>query len=81
MIPELSELIYDDRLREMGLTTLQDRRERGALITLYNIVNGIEKLDEQNLEIEEETRQKRGHSRKIRKSRCLKDTKKVQFST
>ena len=44
MVPELSELTYEDRLREMGLTTLQDRRERGDLITLYKIVNGIEKL-------------------------------------
>ena len=50
----------------MGLPTLQDRRERGDLITMYKIVNGIEKLDKQNLEMEEETRQMRGHSRKIR---------------
>ena len=28
MIPELSELTYEDRLKEMGLQTLQDRRER-----------------------------------------------------
>ena len=64
----------------MGLPTLQDRRERGDLITLYKIVNGIEKLDKQNLVMMEETRQMRGHSRKIKKSWCLKDTKK-QFST
>ena len=63
----------------MGLPTLQDRRESGDLITLYKIVNSFEKLDEQNLEMEEETRQMRGHSRKIRKSRCLKDTKKYSF--
>ena len=44
MVPELSELTYEDRLREMGLPTLQDRRE-GELITLYKIENGIEKLD------------------------------------
>ena len=80
MVPELSELTYEDRLREMGLPTLQDRRERGDLITLYKILNGIEKLDEQNMEMEEKTRQMRGHSRKIRKSRCLKDTKKYSFS-
>ena len=35
MVPELGELTYEDRLREMGLPTLQDRRERGDLITLY----------------------------------------------
>ena len=40
MVPELREQ-YEDRLREMGLPTLQDRRERGDLITLYKIVNGV----------------------------------------
>ena len=33
MVPELRELTYEDRLKEMGLPTLQDRRERGGLIT------------------------------------------------
>ena len=41
MLPELRELTYEDRLKEMGLPTLQDRRERGDLITLYKIVNGM----------------------------------------
>ena len=31
MVPELSELTYEDRLREMGLPTLQDRREREVI--------------------------------------------------
>ena len=65
--------------KEMGLPTLQDRRERNDLITLYKIVNGIEKLDNQNLVMEEETRQMRGPSRKIKKSQCLKDTRKYSF--
>ena len=80
MVPELSELTYEDRFKEMGLPTLQDRRERGDLITLYKMVNGIEKLDNQNLVMmEEEIRQTRGHSKKIKKNRCLKDTKKYSF--
>ena len=53
MVPELRELTYEDRLKEMGLPTLQDRRERGDLITLYKKVNGIEKLDKQNLVMED----------------------------
>ena len=67
----------------MGLPILQDRRERGDLITLYKIVNGIEKLDNQKLVMmEEETRQMRGHPKKIKKSWCLiKEHKKTQFST
>ena len=66
MVPELREFTYEDRLKEMGLPNLQDRRERGDLITLNKIVNGIEKLDKQNLVMmERETRQMREHSRKI----------------
>ena len=77
MVPELRELTYEDRIKEMGLPTLQDRRERGDLITIYKTVSGIEKLDNQNLVMmEEETRQMKGHSGKIRKSWCLKDTRK-----
>ena len=60
----------------MRLPTLQDRREKSDLITLYN---GIEKLDNQNLVMMEEPRQMRGHSRKIKKSRCLEDTRKYRF--
>ncbi|MPC37491.1 hypothetical protein E2C01_030971 [Portunus trituberculatus] len=32
----------------MGLPTLQDRRERD-LITMYKIVNGMEKIDKKDL--------------------------------
>ena len=32
MIPELRELTYEDRLKDMGLPTLQDRRERDLII-------------------------------------------------
>ena len=40
----------------------RQKRERGDLINLYKIVNGIEKLEKQNLVMMEvETRQMRGH--------------------
>ena len=78
MVREIRELTYEYRLNEMGLSTLQDRRERGDLITLYKTVNGIEKLDKQNLVMMEETRQVRGHSRKIKKT-LSKGHKKVVF--
>ena len=63
----------------MGLLTLQDRRERGDLITLYEIVNGIEKIDKQDLLLMKEDEQMKGHS-KIMKSCCLRYIKKYSFS-
>ena len=45
MVPEIRELTYEDRLQVMKLPALQDRSKRGDLITLYKIVNCIEKLD------------------------------------
>ena len=80
LVPELRDLQYEERLKEMGLPTLQERRERGDLITLYKIVNGIEKMDKQDLvEIREEMGRTRGHSKKIMKKVC-EGRQKIQFS-
>ncbi|MPD05636.1 hypothetical protein E2C01_101390 [Portunus trituberculatus] len=56
MVPELKDLTYEERLKEMGLPTLQDKRERGGLITMYKMVNGIEKIDKEDLLTEEDGR-------------------------
>ena len=40
MVPELRDLEYEHRLKEMGLLMLQDRRERGDLIMTFKIVKG-----------------------------------------
>ena len=37
------------RHEEMELTTLQDRGEWRDLITMYKVINGIEKVDRQHL--------------------------------
>ncbi|MPC61753.1 hypothetical protein E2C01_055829 [Portunus trituberculatus] len=49
MVLELKDLTYDKQLKDMGLPTLQDRREQGDLITMYKIVNSIEKIDKKDL--------------------------------
>ena len=42
MVPDARDLTYEDRLKEMRLPILQDRRERIDLIILYKIANSIE---------------------------------------
>ena len=45
MVPELEELIYEERLKEMHLKTLKERRERGDLITIYKLIDNLEETD------------------------------------
>ena len=80
MVPELKDLTYEERLTVMGLPTLQDRRERGDLITMYKIISGMEKIDNEELVVvREEVSRTRGHSKRIRKSHCVGNTRKYSF--
>ena len=42
MVPDLENLTYEERLNEMFLTTL---KERGDLITIYELMNNLEETD------------------------------------
>ncbi|MPC51806.1 hypothetical protein E2C01_045660 [Portunus trituberculatus] len=65
MVPELKDLTYEERLKEI---------EREKLITLYKIVNGIEKIDMQDLVlVTDGAGRTRGLAKKIRKRQCVKD--------
>ena len=65
----------------MELPTLQARRERGDLITMYKIVNHIDKIDKQDLVVlkEDDGGRMRGHSKRIRKGQCLREIQKYSF--
>jgi hypothetical protein len=43
--PGLANMDYGDRLEKLNLTSLEDRRTRGDLITQFKIMNGIEVVD------------------------------------
>ena len=49
MTPELQDLPYEERLARMELTTLEKRRERGDMITLFRLLNGMENIDRGDL--------------------------------
>ena len=45
LVPELRDLQYEERLKRLGLTTLEDRRVRGDMIETYKIITGKEDID------------------------------------
>ena len=45
IVPELRDMSYPDRLRALGLTTLEDRRIRGDMIEVYKLLNSLTNVD------------------------------------
>ena len=45
MIKKCKNMSYKNRLVATGLTTLEDRRNRGDAIEVFKMVNGINKVD------------------------------------
>ena len=78
MAPELEDLTYEKRLKEMHLTTLKERRVREDLIAIYKLMNTLEETDRNYLILRRkgEARNLRGHKKKLQKGICLNNTKK-----
>ena len=43
------QIAYEERLKEMQLTTVKERRERGDLIIIYKLTNNLEETDRKDL--------------------------------
>ena len=55
--------MYEEKLSEVGMVTLETRRRRGDLIQAYRVLNGVEDVDPAGVStwlIQEETQQLRG---------------------
>ncbi len=77
-MPEtLRDRTYEERLKKLGLTTLE-RRERGDLVALYRMQEGLEKLDREVLVVCDRM-ETRGNSKKLKKGICRRDIKKYSF--
>ena len=79
MIPGFKEIPYEERLKELELVTLEERRTRGDMITIYKIVNKIDILDREDLIKIDPSNYLRGHERRIKKDACTSDVKKYSF--
>ena len=81
MVREFNQLSYEDRLKELGLTKLKDRRTRGDMILTYRLLKGEEGVDFRKFfTLAENEHDTRGHSKKLEKPMVRLDTRKYFFS-
>ena len=75
LIPSLKRLPYNERLKRMGLTTLEARRKRGDLIQVFKIFNNIEKVDLVNCPKFKWDITTRGHNQKYSREICTTEAR------
>jgi len=74
-------LAYGDRLKRLGLTTLETRRKRGDLIQTYKILTGKENIESSKFfELSDNAHNLRGHSMKISVKRSRLNVREFFFS-
>ena len=64
MLPDLKNMSYPERLKILGLTTLESHRLRGDLIEIFKIVKGFDNID-RNIFFHRDIEVCRGHSEKL----------------
>lgn len=67
LVPSCKNLSYTQRLRKLGLPTLEYRRERADMIQVYKILHDIDTIDKDKLFTLASYRATRGHSYKLHK--------------
>ena len=58
----IKQLPYEERLKTLGLPSLEYRRDRADLIQVYKIMHGIDKIDKDKMFTLSRYRATRGHS-------------------
>jgi ribonucleases P/MRP protein subunit RPP40 len=80
LVRGLNKMSYQQRLQRLGLTTLEERRERGDLIEVYKILTGEENIESnQFFQLASKNRDMRGHTLKLFQQRSRLDVRKFFF--
>ena len=79
LVKTIAHLTYQQRLKVLGLPSLEYRRLRNDMVETYKILTGVDKADKHQLfELENQGRT-RGHPLKIRKKHCRINVRKFSF--
>ena len=80
MVHSIRLLKYSDRMRELGLPSLQYRRIRADLSDVFKILNGIDNYEKSQLFHTQPLQRTRGHSQKLFKRQFRLDLRRRFFS-
>jgi len=81
LVKGFKKLPYEDRLKQLGICSLEKRRLRGDMIEVYKILNEKERVDKAKFfQPALDTHGLRGHSQKLFKPRCRTTARKSFFS-
>lgn len=79
LVPELGNLTYGERLKKLGIPSLQYRRLRADMVETYKILNEIDKVEAEKIfDLSESTT--RGHRYKLKKKHCRTNRRQYNFS-
>jgi hypothetical protein len=79
LVPNISNLRYESRLLELGLPTLEYRRDRYDMLQVYKALHNIDDIKWHDM-FSLATNQTRGHSLKLSKKRCNSTQRLHSFS-